>query len=555
MKAIYKTILAAVAVTPLLTSCIEETFPTNGLVQGQLTGSSRATEALVMALPGHMNTVGTISTQHWDIGYPGLMICRDLMTADMVHSSLGANYDHFWYWGEIAGLGADYLYGQYPWNWYYKHILEANKVINAIDGDTEDSELRWQLASGYGWRAWTNLEMMRSYEMLPCDAYDYNPALVGLTVPIITETMTEEQMRNNPRVPHAEMVSFIKGDLDKGIALSEGAGAVPAGKIIPDLAVIYGLYARVCLWDASYQEQVAGDQAAAATAYQDAIKYADLAIATSGATPLTKDEWLNKSTGFNTPDFSSWMFCGQYVSEDTGVKAPNVSWVGWMATEKTYGYSSTRLKCFPEIGASVYNRISDRDWRKYTFVAPEGSIIADEVPFIDNELAENYFTQPYISVKFRPGSASTENGQVGAQVAYPLMRVEEMHFIKIEAQAHIDAAAGKAALESFMRTYRYPTYTCYETDKEEVVEEIVFQKRVELWGEGQSFYDIKRLNLSVTRAYEGTNFYGDMLRNTQGRPAWMNMIITGQEIDNNLGISRDQNNPSFEGVYPIITGY
>lgn len=552
MKALYKTILAAVAVTPLLSSCIEEVLPTNGLVQTQLTGNPRATEALVMALPGHLNTVGTISTSHWDIGYGGLMICRDLMTADMVHSSLGANYDHFWYWEEIMGLGADYIYGQYPWNWYYKHVLEANKVISAIDADTQDGDLRWMLASGYAWRAWTYLELGRTYELLPSDGYSYNPEMTGLTVPIITETTTEDEQRNNPRVYHADLVSFIKGDLDKAIALSEGANSVPSGKIIPDLGVIYGLYARVCLWDASYQEEITGDLGAAQTAYNDAIKYAELAISTSGATPLTRNEWLDKSTGFNSSEFSSWMLCGQYVSEDTGVQAPNVSWTGWMATEKTYGYSSTRLKCFPEIGASLYNRMADRDWRKLSYVAPEGSALAEDVPYIDKDLAEEFFLQPYISIKFRPGSGSTQNGNVGCQVAYPLMRVEEMHFIAIEAKTHLDAAAGKSELEKFMRTYRYPTYNCYVTDKADVVEEIAFQKRVELWGEGQAFYDIKRLNLSVVRKYEGTNFYGDMLMNTSGRPAWMNTVITGQEIDNNKAISRDQNNPSFDGVYPVL---
>ena len=84
MKTIYKSLLAMMAAAPLLTGCIEEVVPTSGIIQEQLEGSSKATEALVWAIPGHQNQVGTISDQHWDWGLPALMHIRDLLTADMV---------------------------------------------------------------------------------------------------------------------------------------------------------------------------------------------------------------------------------------------------------------------------------------------------------------------------------------------------------------------------------------------------------------------------------------------------------------------------------------
>ena len=53
----------------LTTGCIEETFPTNGVLQSQLQASSKATEALVWAMPAHFNTVGTVDTDlHFDWG-------------------------------------------------------------------------------------------------------------------------------------------------------------------------------------------------------------------------------------------------------------------------------------------------------------------------------------------------------------------------------------------------------------------------------------------------------------------------------------------------------
>lgn len=89
----------------------------------------------------------------------------------------------------------------------------------------------------------------------------------------------------------------------------------------------------------------------------------------------------------------------------------------------------------------------------------------------------------YASVKFRPNEGNTDDPNIGAASSYPIMRVEEMYFIEAEAVAHTNAAKGKELLETFMKTYRDPKYTCKVSSTDDVVEEIVFQKRVELWGE------------------------------------------------------------------------
>jgi hypothetical protein len=114
--------------------------------------------------------------------------------------------------------------------------------------------------------------------------------------------------------------------------------------------------------------------------------------------------------------------------------------------------------------------------------------------------------------------------------------------------AHQNANLGKQLLESFMQNYRDPNYTCLVTNQDDVIEEIVFQKRVELWGEGQSFFDIKRLNYSVTRGYKGTNHVNGQRYNTEGRPAWMNLVIVQTEQNNNEAVM-GYNNPDPTGKY------
>jgi hypothetical protein len=128
------------------------------------------------------------------------------------------------------------------------------------------------------------------------------------------------------------------------------------------------------------------------------------------------------------------------------------------------------------------------------------------------------------------------------------MRVEEMYFIEAEAAAHQDAAQGKNLLESFMRSYRYASYSCKSDDVDDVIDEIILQKRIELWGEGQTYFDVKRLNMSVNRKYTDTNFSNMAQLSTNGRPAWMNFCIVRSEEANNAGV-KGWNNPDPSGKY------
>ena len=67
-----------------------------------------------------------------------------------------------------------------------------------------------------------------------------------LTVPIVTESITEEEARNNPRVSREKMLEFIEGDLDKAEEYIKYFSRPK--KTLPDLACIYGLKARLYMW-------------------------------------------------------------------------------------------------------------------------------------------------------------------------------------------------------------------------------------------------------------------------------------------------------------------
>ncbi len=74
---------------------------------------------------------------------------------------------------------------------------------------------------------------------------------------------------------------------------------------------------------------------------------------------------------------------------------------------------------------------------------------------------------------------------------------------------------------------------------------------MELWGEGQSYFDYKRLDKGVTRGYTGTNFQQTAQFNVVGRPAWMNFVMVSSEGTNNKGVD-GWNNPDPSDKYTAL---
>jgi hypothetical protein len=130
------------------------------------------------------------------------------------------------------------------------------------------------------------------------------------------------------------------------------------------------------------------------------------------------------------------------------------------------------------------------------------------------------------------------------------MRVEEMYLIEAEAAAHQDAGRGVDLLKNFVVTYRDPNYICKASSVEDAVEAVFLQKRIELWGEGQTFFDYKRLNHSVDRT-TSTNWDPTENFKTDGRPAWMTFPIIISEENNNKGI-KGFNNPDPSDQYAPV---
>jgi starch-binding outer membrane protein, SusD/RagB family len=137
--------------------------------------------------------------------------------------------------------------------------------------------------------------------------------------------------------------------------------------------------------------------------------------------------------------------------------------------------------------------------------------------------ASNYVRQPYMSRKFKTRAAPTI-GDV------PYIRLAEMYLIVAEANAKIPGkeAEAKAALLTLAKN-RDPNYTLSTNSGPALINEILVQRRVELWGEGFRFFDLKRLNQPLDRTAV-PNFVpasvGGTMQVPAGDPRWVFVIPT-----------------------------
>lgn len=552
--------LCAVSSLVLATGCIEETLPKTEATPETIEKSTSSMEYMLNGLSSYFvayDTWGSSgNTNDW--GYPCQLYMREVMGEDF--PVYDASYD---YWSHIeSGSGLRYA-AYYSWFYYYKFIKNTNNVIALVpDPANAETKAVYCLGQALGLRAMLYMELSTCFEYRTTQVESQNAdaqsmGVVGLTVPIVDENTSKTDLNNNPRVPFYTMYRFIMTDLNRAETYLEGYEQ--ATKAHANRAVVYGLKARLWLDMASrfdrepdaLAKQMSAEGSSdgyddiginsAMDCYAKAAEYARKAIG-GGNTPLTEDQWMNSKTGFNTPQ-SSWML-GTYVTSKEEVNTGYYynSFVAQIASEPTWGmprYGSA----FRLISKSLYDKISDSDWRKNSWISPDDAGKTEIPEKYRTELKGDAWSRlpAYANLKFRAGSGSISTIETGLIASLPIMRVEEMYFIRFEAIAHTEGVAAAAKeMADFLNTYRYTdgSYNCEATDLDSFITELMVQRRIEFWGEGINFFAYKRLGLPITRSYDGTNWLSSQRLNTKAgyTAPWMNYVLPEYERDNNQGV-------------------
>lgn len=432
----------------ILVSCDKEfldTVPESTINSDQLATSASANQALVSGIYSALRSYGlAIGGNHEDYGHKSVLSAMDMMSNDMLMTKSS------WYGSFYNYLGRQQTNSRsrLVWNTYYPQIKSANIVINAIPATTADEKLKIIRGQAIALRGYFYFMLARTY----------GPTYVGneskLCVPLYFEPTLEGKARSTV----SEVYIQIENDLKESI----------------DLLMKYKRSNND-----SVDKTVA--QAFLADVYLEMGKYSEAAnmahLAKQDYTLLNETEWFS---GFSVTKTNETMW-GATLNSSIGTFVAN--FFGHFDNTNPSGYAGG-LGVYKNIDKKLYNSISNTDFRKKAFVSPNGSSLYPNLP-------------EYANIKFRDPTINAGS--------YIYLRSSEMFYIEAEALARSgNETTAKQVLYEITIT-RDPAYILSTNSGADLINEIILQKRIELWGEGCAWYDMKRLGVGLSRDYLGTN--------------------------------------------------
>ena len=271
-----------------------------------------------------------------------------------------------------------------------------------------------------------------------------------------------------------------------------------------------------------------------------ALAAADAASAAAGYVPASVGD-VSKPSFYDINE-QNWIW-GYDMTADIAMKNTYATSSSWIRSFSGDGYSAA-TQVYSCINKLLYDQIPASDIRKGWWVNQSlespllksvvwNGVSGNAVAKLEIDDVKMKFL-PYTNVKF---GMSAVGGTLNDE-DWPLMRVEEMILIQAEALLKSGSAGeARSILENFVRIYRDPTYSADEGGRS-LEDEIWFQRRVELWGEGFSNSDTRRLNKPLVRFHEGTasNVPAAFRFNMTADDGWWLMRFTSSEMNTNLAI-------------------
>lgn len=421
------------------------------------------------------------SNHHDDFGFPAIMLYTDSRGMDMVSMNNGYN------WFSSALTYTDMLADRWPtviyWRTLYNHISTINGIMREMGSKEDDTNIRAYLAQAYALRAFDYFYLAQIY------SHTYAGNEEALCVPI----MPEEENASEQGVARAttrEVYAYIMENLNKAITLLEANTVEYPHKGFISTEAAYALRARINL--------VMNNWEAAASDVERVVE-------ATTAEPYTIEEV--STPGFSNINDAAWLWGFKVDDTYTPVQTGIINWPSHMCSMTGNGYTTGigSDKVHKRISKALWNQIPETDVRKGWWIDESmhspllvnayGEESAAQIPY-------TAYMAPYTNVKFGPDKGELFNPTNAQDI--PLIRIEELLFIWAEAQAMMGNTEDAAELlTDFVQECRDPYYTCEATTTEELLEAIWMQRRIELWGEGHSYFDLMRLKKATDRRGAG----------------------------------------------------
>jgi starch-binding outer membrane protein, SusD/RagB family len=471
--------------TLILFSCSDdylETVPTNQISDLAVFQTTDGAQTVIDGVLRDMRSQHGHANQHDQFGVKAIDLCVDLMGEDIAVEKFhwfGADY-------RFENRTANDQRSLYAWTLFYRIIYNVNGVINHIDDATSDSEsLKKNLkAQALTLRAYSYFQLVQLFQHT-YSGHENDPG-----VPVYTDATTEGFARNTV----AEVYAQITEDLQVAVQLFEDSNLPQRHISDPTLHVAKGIWARVAL--VMEEWQTAAEMASSAR---------------QGYPVMTQVAY---STGFDNYTRQNWMWGFEVNNEQSTTYASWFSHMDWsIGGYCGYGFSPKSYSLH------LYNQMEDGDVRK---------ALVDTTSIATGRLIPRKF------------SAGNDKGFAADLV---LMRPEEMLLIEAEARVRMseDAAARNLLRELWNKRFDDPGLVY--SSGQALLQKILLERRIELWGEGFRGFDLKRLKLGVDRNNSNHN---PLVARTMALPAESEKFIyqiPQAEIDANPNIGGENQNP------------
>lgn len=378
---------------------------------------------------------------HDDFGLKAYHMTFDLMGEDVVAKGL----DWFDWEYNYVTVTANTRRVRTYWNMWYEIIANCNSFINDAPDPSADN------APFYAYRGIAYWHLANFYQA----TYKGNES--KMAVPIMLKDTDVDLARNTVKEVYDQAIKDLTIGIEHCAATKDDHTDMDKYVVAAYLAKLYA-----CMED-----------------WANVEKYAKMAI--EGGKDIVPEFPL--SWNVNNSD----VIWGYDVTPAT-----STSWASFYShmdpTNGNYcGRGQRRL-----IYAWLYDQMQDNDTRRQLFVNQK-DYPEIAVDFVDKKTGEKYYYPDYTSMKFVVTNADNLNSD------YIFLRVQDPILLAIEAQNELGKTAeAKKALEEFVGK-RAEGYTA-PADQKALRDEIRIQRRIELWGEGNGVWDMKRWHLNVDRS-------------------------------------------------------
>ena len=439
---------------------------------------NQSLDNLYFALNGiHREQVSQESGSQGYGGEPGFMIAKDCSADDVTwltntwYKSANLNWQ--------ANASETNSNNARIWRVYYQWIMNANLILEGLENvevGAGQEELYNQIkGEALTFRAYGHFQVVQLW----ADRYVAGGANTHLGIPYRMDSKGGELARSTCK----ETYDYILADLNEAASLLAGIKVNDVNHFTETF--VWGLKSRVALAMQDYTN--------AAAWAEKAIQLAEA----NGNELMGPDDLMNGFADITTKTKEA-IYAAKTQNDQT------VYFYSFYAN-MSWNFSSTAIRQgVKSINADTYDTMSETDLRRQWW-DPTGQMAVPLTSFVKNK---------YQNRKFTARATSDAVGDVA------FMRLAELYLNLAEAYARGGNDAKAQEVFTKFQVTRDPAYTGNGNTGAALAEEIMNSRRVELWGEGFRYTDLKRLNLDLVR---GRNFdiaFCGFLEKKAGEKGW-----------------------------------